>query len=365
MIPISLPSTEFFIFLFVSQIAGLALLGWLAVLAVSRRARQRFGRRPWLNGAVLLALLAASAFYLSIRYIFWTVDREYARRDEARRITLTEPQTLGGVAMPAGARLVLQREGQSERYIEALFDAPVPAFGMQARRIVRFLSVDYDDKTYEEIRSYPHILHIWGDGAQPVSGWQCNTTNKVEFNVEDKGQRTEFASCTLAAGNRVGEVELPAGAEVRARSGETYTNGHVEPLSWYVNIDSTEPLAVSGMLLGRLGLRLDAEHRLLGVGHGTLACPLRLGPYRYPAGTLVQSTRYPLNRRLPDAWVLSPPQGMTAQRDDGQEVAEGTSVVQRSDGEVLDVLPNAEAGVMLFAEIEVEGAPPRVQVRCP
>ncbi|RSE78526.1 hypothetical protein [Achromobacter denitrificans] len=365
MIPISLPSTEFFVFLFVSQLAGLALLGWLAVLAASRRARQRFGRRPWLHGGALLALAALSAFYVFIRYVFWTVDREYDRLEAARRVTLEQPQTLGGVAMPAGARLVLAREGQPERYTEATFEAPVPAFGMQATRIVRYLRTEYDRETYEELGAHPHTLYLWGAGVQDVAGWRCDTMEKVEFRVEKKDARPEFESCTLGAGNRAGEIALPAGAEVRARKGETYTNGHVEPLNWYVSVDSPEPLAVSGMLLGRPGLRLDDAHRLLGVASAALACPLRLGPYRYPAGTRVQSTAYPLNRRLPDAWVLTPDHGMTVLRDDGEALSEGMSVVQRGDGEVLATLPNAEAGVMLFATIEVEGAPPQASVRCP
>ena len=56
---------------------------------------------------------------------------------------------------------------------------------------------------------------------------------------------------------------------------------------------------------------------------------------------------------------------MTVLRDDGAAWSEGLSVVQRGDGEVLATLPNAEAGVMLFATIEVEGAPPQASVRCP
>ncbi|SSW72860.1 hypothetical protein [Achromobacter agilis] len=365
MIPISLPSAEFFIFLFISQLTGLALLGWLAVLAFSRGARQRFARGPWLHGILLLVLAAVSAFYLSFEYMRWTIGREYARREAARRVTLQQPQTLGGVSMPAGTRLVLEREEQLERYTEATFDAPVQAFGMQATHILRYLRTGYDPKTYEETGSYPHTLDIRGTGVQRVAGWLCDTTQKVEFDVKDEGARTEFESCTLAAGNRVGEVELPAGAEVQAREGQTFTNGHVEPLRWYVSVDSPEPLAVSGILLGRPGLRLDDELRLLGVASGALACPLQLGPYRYPAGTRVQSTGYPLNERLPGAWIFSPDHGMVATREDGEELPAGMSVMQRGDGEVLATLPNAEAGVMLFATIEVEGAPPQASVRCP
>ncbi|WP_251863810.1 hypothetical protein [Achromobacter sp. Marseille-Q4962] len=365
MIPLALPSTEFLALLLVSELAGVALLGWLAVLAVSGGARRRFARRPWLHGAALLALAAVSAFHVAFRVMLWLFDREQARQEAARRVTLQQPQTLGGVPMPAGTRLVLEKEGQPERYTEAVFDAPTPAFGMRARRIVRYLYTDYDRRTYKETRSYPRTVQVWGEGAQTVAGWLCDTTRKVEFRVEDEGARIEFASCSLAAGNRAGGVDLPAGAEAQARDGEKYTNGHVEPLRWYVSVESSEPVAVSGLLLGRPGLLLDEERRLLGVARGSLACPLRLGPYRYPAGTLVQSTAYPLNRRLPGAWVFSPDYGMTARRDDGQDLPDGMSAVQRSDGEVLDVLPNDRAGVVRYAVIEVDGAPPREPARCP
>ena len=94
----------------------------------------------------------------------WQIDREFARRDAARRVTLAQAQTLGGVLMPAGARLTLAKEGELETFTEALFDPPAPAFGLRVSRIERYLHTDYDSKTYEELRRYPHTIHLWGEG---------------------------------------------------------------------------------------------------------------------------------------------------------------------------------------------------------
>ena len=146
----------------------MCLLIWLLRLLLSRRARSRFAARPVLGVVLMLVLALAASFYLSFQYQVWQIDREFARRDAARRVTLAQAQTLGGVLMPAGARLTLAKEGELETFTEALFDPPAPAFGLRVSRIERYLHTDYDSKTYEELRRYPHTIHLWGEGPQQV-----------------------------------------------------------------------------------------------------------------------------------------------------------------------------------------------------
>ena len=64
-------------------------------------------------------------------------------------------------------------------------------------RIERYLHTDYDSKTYEELRRYPHTIHL-GRGPQQVEGWLCDTSQKLRLRVEDEGTRPEFAECVLA-----------------------------------------------------------------------------------------------------------------------------------------------------------------------
>ena len=173
----------------------MCLLIWLLRLLLSRRARSRFAARPVLGIVLMLVLALAASFYLSFQYQVWQIDREFARRDAARRVTLAQAQTLGGVLMPAGARLTLAKEGELETFTEALFDPPAPAFGLRVSRIERYLHTDYDSKTYEELRRYPHTIHLWGEGPQQVEGWLCDTSQKLRLRVEDeeRGQNSPNA----------------------------------------------------------------------------------------------------------------------------------------------------------------------------
>ena len=78
---------------------------------LSRRARSRFAARPVLGIVLMLVLALAASFYLSFQYQVWQIDREFARRDAARRVTLAQAQTLGGVA-DAGRRAADAGEGR-------------------------------------------------------------------------------------------------------------------------------------------------------------------------------------------------------------------------------------------------------------
>ncbi|WP_144638822.1 hypothetical protein [Bordetella genomosp. 13] len=364
MIPVAIPSAAGLLFLSLSFMAGLALIAWLLLLALSKGARRWLMSKPWIKIPCLLALAVLSVPALLIQYWMYTTSRESERREAALRVTLAQAQTIDGVAMPTGTRLVLDQEGRLDTYARADFDPPALAYGVQATQITRYLASDYDEH-YNVVHRYPQGMEIRGKGVQAVQEWGCDASQPMKFDVEDKGARVAFSNCVLADGNRAGDVVLPAGAQVQARDGLTYGDGHVEPLRWVVSVDGPEPLKVAGLLLGHPALHLDARRQFVGLEYGVLACAMPLGPMRYPAGTLVRTLGYPLNRQMPEAWVFTPDVGMQVQRDDGTMVAEGSSVVQRLDGTVLAVAPNARLMIELFPKLEVGGVMVPGPVDCP
>ncbi|SAI68336.1 membrane protein [Bordetella ansorpii] len=364
MIPIAVPSATGILLFLLSFVLGLWLFSWLVRLAFSKGARQRLMKNPRRNIGILVALAVLSLPGYSIEYILIASGRESARREAALRVTLPRAQTLGGVEMPAGTRLELDREGRLDTFVLAEFDAPVSAYGVQATRIRRTLSSDYDED-YKETNRYPSSVTVWGQGAQDVSGWRCDASKKMDFDTRDKGAHIDFDKCLLADGNRVGDIVLPAGAELHARSDSAGGDMQTEPVRWAVSVDGPEPLAVQGLLLGHPALHLDARRRLVRVEYGVLACATRLGPMHYPPETEVRMPRYPLNRRMPGAWVFTPYLGMSATRDDGAAVQAGSSVLQRLDGTVLDIVANEELMIELYPKLEVDGVVTPGPVDCP
>lgn len=345
MIPSIFPSIESLLLLLAGLGAALALLGWLAVLAASRGARRRFGRRPWRNAVVLVLLAALASPYAAFQYHGWRYSREQARRDAARHVTLAQPQTVGGVSMPAGARLVLEKEGDLETYVEAAFDVPVPAYGLRVTRLQRYLRVDYEDETYAEAGRYPLSVHAWGPGAQQIEGWHCDATQAVRFEARAKGREIVFDACWLAAGNRAGETALPAGTELQRLGEMVYTDGHREPAPWMARVPESAPVRVAGLRLGPAVLHLDGQGGLLQVSTASLACRVRLAGAEYPAGTAVMSAGYLLRDRAPaGAWVFSPVAGAADEGDGRLSIGGGMFLLRHPGGGVFGIPPNAAAG---------------------
>ena len=247
MIPVALPSIESLLLLFASLGAGVCLLIWLLRLLLSRRARSRFAARPVLGIVLMLVLALAASFYLSFQYQVWQIDREFARRDAARRVTLAQAQTLGGVLMPAGARLTLAKEGELETFTEALFDrrrrplaSCLPHRTLPAHRL-----------RFQDVRgAAPLSAHHppGGEGPQQVEGWLCDTSQKLRLRVEDEGTRPEFAECVLAGGNAIegGVGHWPAGTELLRMGRRRHTDGHREPVNWMVRVRDPLGLPLAG-----------------------------------------------------------------------------------------------------------------------
>ena len=357
MIPFGFPSYGFYIKLLLSLLAGIALLGCLIALACSRQCRLRVAAHPWRSLLLMAVLVICSFKFVQFRYAMWRIEQDYDKQQAALHITLSAPQTLGGIAMPSGSRLRLSQQDKPDSYTEAWFDTPATLAGLSITHVKRYLSPTYNtDKQAGE--PHAHTLNAWGPGVQTIAGWSCDTTQQLEFDIPDGSTTPEFLMCQLAAGNQADGIDIPPGSTVQARNGITYTDGHVEPLRWYVSVaDDAPPLSVQGIPLRHAGLQLDEHHRISSVsGNAELAHALQLGPISYPAGTLVQTLAYPKNRQHPNALVFSPANDQPAQHEDGRTIADGMSVIQQHDGTVLDIVSNAQAGITRFLSIEVDDA---------
>ncbi|MDF8360540.1 hypothetical protein [Achromobacter anxifer] len=369
MIPIALPSAGFYIFISLGFLAGLVLLAWAVVLVASGGAR-RAVRKYWKTSSLVFIVLAVPfAFYAWVQTVIWQIEREGARAEAARNVTLQEATTVGGTAMPAGTRLKLQDEGQLETYLEAEFPQPVAMYGVMATSVRRFLGTDYDSETYALRERYPRSVILRGAGSQTVRGWQCDAMQDIEFDVERDGAMTQLSKCVLGPGNRVETLELAPGSIVYESSGTVYTDGARDPDRWRIEVKNPVAVKVFGLPLSEPRLYLDEARHLLRVSDAELACPTRFGDVSYAVGTQVKSVRRGRGDErepFPGVLVLSPWNGQAAKRDGQADVPEGMSVMQTLAGEVVDVVKNDTVGVFHFATFVVGDEEPEVRrAACP
>lgn len=370
MIPIALPSAGFYVLLSFGFVAGLVLLGWLLVVATSAGAR-RTVRKYWKTSTLLfVVLLVPFAFYAWVQTVVWQIERESDRSEAARNVTLAQPTTVGGVAMPVGTRLKLQDEGQLETYVEAQFPEPVPMYGVQASTATRYLDTDYDKDTYALLGRHPRTVLLRGAGSQAVLGWQCDATQDIEIDVARDGAMTALNKCVLGPGNRVESQDIAPGSIVYGSTGTVYTDGSSDPDRWRIEVKDPVAIKVFGLPLSYPRIYLDDQRHLFRVSDAELACPTQLGELSYVAGTQVQTMRRGRGDQrepYPGVLVLSPWDGQVAKRAGQADVPEGMSVMQTLAGEVVGVVKNEEVGVFHFATFVVgdEGPQTPARARCP
>lgn len=353
MIPVAPPSLSFVLLLLASALGTLALLGWSAALVFSGRARRAFGRRRLACGGLYAALLLLAGYFAYFQGVAAYAQREVEREWRTRNYALSEAARVGGIDMPAGTRLSLEVAHAPDTYNRADFPHPVSVHGLQALRMERYIRLEHEPDTYRLAAAYPLTMRITGAGAQTVQGWRCDATRPMQFSTRRDGSIAAFEECVLAEGNRADGMALPPGARLLAHDGTVYTDGHVDPDRWQVWLEPGMAVRIGGAWLAGAIIRLDAERRYDAFERAELACPLEVGPMRYPAGTQVRSARRGWRERHPGAWMFSPVAGAPARYAGHPDVADGQTVVQAPGGEVLAVVPNNEAGVLRFAGVTV------------
>ncbi|ALM86231.1 hypothetical protein [Bordetella sp. N] len=352
MIPVALPSAAFFFLMAASFCALAGLACWLGMLAISKGWRRALRGAPVKHGVGLLLVVLLSAPAVAYLYVIRSIDQEHAKEAAARRMTLSDTTRIGALDMPEGTRLTLRRAGEPETFTLAEFPRPVAVGEVQATRVRRELTDEYDSKTYAAKATYPTALAATGAGVQQVDGWRCDAARGVTFDTARDGTLTRLAHCALAQGNTVatpgrgdGHIDLPAGTDLRASSGNRYVDGFTDADRWEVQPPEGTVLQVAGLALLDPLIRLDADRRYFELPTATLACDLVLGEMHYATGTKVRSAPRNWRGKHPDVWVFSPWDGQPARRDGHADVGGKQSVVQAPDGTVLAVVDSESVGV--------------------
>ncbi|MDV7985400.1 hypothetical protein R4J59_20145 [Pseudomonas paraeruginosa] len=359
MIPVAPISLTVLLIYLLSTVAGLWLLAWLLLLAFSPRARQRL-RRHWPSrGLVLVLLLVPLGLRAWLEIGLWQYQREREREEAAHTAVLEHPARLGGIGMPAGTRLKLELRQQPESFREAEFPAPVMIRGVATRHLQRWLQSEHENpqEPWTTTGVHPTSIRLRGDGVAEIDGWRCDASQEIAFASERDGRPAAFEHCSLAAGNRAGAIELPAGARLFASDGMVYTDGYRDAERWRVMPETGQQVSVHGIALSGGALAFDRQRKLYGLGGTLLAAPLQLGDWHYPAGTEVSlSPRAAWHTRHPQAWLFSPGHE-AARHTSGARLEHGASLLQALDGRELERLGNREAGILDFIELDVGEAP--------
>lgn len=363
MIPVAFPSASFYLMLAFSFVAGLVLVGWWCVLALSKRARAAFGRHPMRWGLCMAVLAVLAAFHVWVYLGVREIERDIAQRQAAKRFVLGEAMTLGGIGLPAGTRLELDQADQPATFVRAELPDAVTIAGVSTTLVVRQVRREYDD-AYAVRRVRAERVTLVGSGAQVADGWRCDATAGIEFDAGPDEAPAGLYQCRLAAGNLLDGRGLPAATRLLATGGTLYVDGYRAQDRWRLDLSTGSAVELRDLLIDGPSIYLDASRRLVRIESGELVCPLDLGGIAYPPGTRVRSA----GREGADAtaWIFSPREDAPARRAGQDDISAGTSVVQRADGEVLALRRNDEVGVFDFMTLVVEGAPPRpTRSACP
>ena len=108
-----------------------------------------------------------------------------------------------------------------------MFPHPVRVADIDAVEIARYIAIKTNDN-YETIGFTPDNMRITGNGVTTQSGWRCDATRPVEFDLRPDGSISAFSRCILANGNVVDGITLPEGTSLRASTGNVYIDGFVD-----------------------------------------------------------------------------------------------------------------------------------------
>lgn len=332
MIPVALPSVEFLVIVGLLFLTTLVWFVWTVWLLFFRKSQ-----KPWANHwfalyglttfPALFTLYHVVTFSLEMR----TLDREHEKNFAP---TLTSSERIGQIDMPEGTKLRLAAAQKLESFGRATFPHPVEIAGINALAVDRYIAVKYDD-SYNVTGFAPDNMRIVGEGTSEQQGWTCKATTPVEFDVNDDGSVKAFKRCVLAAGNAADGISLPSGTEVWTSTGNVYTDGFTDTDRWVMDIPRDKTVLLDGLELTGPRIMLDDHKKLYEVSSGSLAKDTSFGADTYPAGTLVRFNPRHIRDSHPNAWLLTPKEGV---EDDAILLPPDGTVLDRT-GKVLATLP--------------------------
>ncbi|MCM2458386.1 hypothetical protein HGO37_23610 [Rhizobium sp. CG4] len=332
MIPVALPSVEFLVIVGLLFLTTLVWFVWTVWLLFFRKSQ-----KPWANHwfalyglttfPALFTLYHVVTFSLEMR----TLDRE---RENNFAPTLTSSERIGQIDMPEGTKLRLAAAQKLESFGRATFPHPVEIAGINALAVDRYITIKYDD-SYNVTGFAPDNMQVVGEGTSEQQGWTCKAATPVEFDVNEDGSVKAFKRCVLAAGNAADGISLPSGTEVWTSTGNVYTDGFTDTDRWVMDIPRDKTVLVDGLEIASPRILLDDRKQLYEVSSGSLAKDTSFGANTYPAGTLVRFNPRQIRDSYPNAWLLTPKEGV---EDDAILLPPDGTVLDRA-GKVLATLP--------------------------
>jgi hypothetical protein len=258
-IPIGLPSIEFVLIRLAFLLATVMWLGWSVALIVRAKSRQHL-RGGWAISYVILT--AVSTFTLWRLYDLQRHFYAYKAEQQARFYpTLTEAQRHGTIDMPARTELELGLPYQLDSFQVAIFPYPIPIRGVQSLRAERFISY-HTDENYKTTGYTPGNIRLTGVEHSVQEGWICDARYPISFSTGQDGRLLDFQSCTLAAGNSIDGIDLPAGSEAIATTGTVYLNGYVDVDRWLIHLPPDLAILVNQESQTGGALLFDANRKL-------------------------------------------------------------------------------------------------------
>ncbi|CUX49236.1 hypothetical protein [Agrobacterium genomosp. 13] len=303
MIPVALPSVEALLLLAFLLITTLIWIVWTLSLFV-RYVAGRW-KRPMIlpyglvTAVALFTLFRFGDFYLQMR----AYDKE---RAASHRPELLEPSRLGQIDMPKGTKLELAIANDREAFDRAVFPHSVRVADIDAVEIARYIAIKTNEN-YEAVGFTPQTMRITGNGVTTQSGWRCDATQPVEFDLSPDGGISAFSNCTLADGNVVDGISLPKGTSLRASTGNVYIDGFVDSDRWVLDTAQDQTVHIDSFDLSEAMLALDGERKLHEIRRGVLSKDATLGTLHHAAGTNIRYNPRHLRKDYPGAWLIIPP----------------------------------------------------------
>lgn len=310
---------------------GLLVLGVWMWRLIARPAPRQGPRDRRLQTFIVLGMLA----FASAPIVFFALNVSRLQPasfagTEPTRTVLTAPTRVGGIDMPTGTRLQLEREQQLDSFSSAVFPAAVPVYGVPAIKLIRQLRVVQRDG--DEFRE-PSGAYLTPVGDQVVDGWRCTATATpgrrpptLHYLLARDGSARAFEGCLAAEGNLVDGRALPVGSDIGAAK---YVDKPA--IRWRISPTEDQVFVLRGIPVYNATFWVDARRRLVGVQHAQLACRLTLGPVTYAPGTEIESVDGDWRKRFPDAWFFKTSPTRLATQVSG-DIAPGAWVVQSADG---------------------------------
>jgi hypothetical protein len=338
MIQILLPGGNNYVLMAVSVACLTTLLTWMVRLCTSIEARLRTRAHPRIAATLLLLLAIPGAAYPISRLLDWRETREALADRNAHSMTLASSTLIDGIALPAGAKLLVIRPGDADTYQSAELPPHTSIFGLDAQRINR-----YKHRVGDLLPAGSVTISLALTTDQTIDGWLCTHRHGVEFALP-KGGLPQFRSCNLGADNLLEKNPVPEGGWIASRAA-----GADGAAGWLLRTEGRDAITLSGLPLLKAEAKIDSSRRVIAF-EGQLASETKLGTVIYPSGTGVRLASPGIAGAVAGDLIFSPARGRGALRMGGVKVPPDNSVLQAPDGTVRSVKSNRSLGVTDVAD---------------